>query len=138
MLRSVIAGAAQVRHDKLVGGFTLIRRQPTAAKIADVFGRLELILVSIVFHIVGEWWLILGLRYLIDFCPGTVIEATSHGVKGFAAGAVFYQVGYTCATLLAEVIIADMTSLRSRLFFSYTFASPYLVRSSSPATLMHC
>ena len=83
---------------------------------------------------------------------GTIVEATSTGVKSFCAGAVLYQVfshssedlcsiengtftnpspqiGYTCVVLLVEVIIADVTSLRSRLFFSYIPATPFIVRS---------
>ncbi|KAF1988282.1 siderochrome-iron transporter-like protein Sit1 [Aulographum hederae CBS 113979] len=96
VLRSVIAAAAQ----------------PTAAKIADVFGRVELILVSIVFYIIG-----------------TIVEATSTNVESFAAGAVIYQVGYTSVTLLVEVIVADITSLRSRLFFSFIPALPFIINT---------
>jgi SIT family siderophore-iron:H+ symporter-like MFS transporter len=51
--------------------------QPTAAKIADVFGRAELILVAIVFYTVG-----------------TVVETCAKNVETFAAGAVIYQVRY--------------------------------------------
>src|SRR5271156_2966234 len=84
VIRSVIAAAAQ----------------PTAAKIADVFGRVELIFISVVFYVVG-----------------TIIEATATNVQAFAGGSVLYQVGYTCIILLVEIIIADITSLRARLFF---------------------
>jgi SIT family siderophore-iron:H+ symporter-like MFS transporter len=49
--------------------------QPTAAKIADVFGRTEVLLLTIIFYVVG-----------------TIIEATSHSVQAFAAAAVLYQV----------------------------------------------
>lgn len=37
------------------------------------------------------------------------------------------QVGYTVVIVLIEVIIADITSLRSRLLFSYIPALPFLV-----------
>jgi SIT family siderophore-iron:H+ symporter-like MFS transporter len=90
----------------------LTRLQPTAAKIADVFGRAELVLVSIVFYVIG-----------------TIVEATSHEVKGFSAGAVLYQVGYTMIILLVEVIIGDLTSLRSRLFFSFVPALPFVINT---------
>jgi MFS transporter, SIT family, siderophore-iron:H+ symporter len=96
VLRAVIAAAAQ----------------PTAARIADVFGRVELILVSIIFYVLG-----------------TIIEACSSNVQAFAGGAVLYQVGYTCVILLVEVIIADITSLRSRLFFSYIPALPFIINT---------
>lgn len=96
VVRTVIAAAAQ----------------PTAAKIADVFGRVELILLSIFFYVLG-----------------TIIEAAALGVSGFAAGAILYQIGYTCCTLLVEVIVADVTSLRSRLFFSYLPATPFIINT---------
>ncbi|KAJ8104885.1 hypothetical protein OPT61_g10514 [Boeremia exigua] len=96
VLRSVIAAAAQ----------------PTAAKIADVFGRVEVVLLSILFYVLG-----------------TVIEAVGSNVQTFAAGAVFYQVGYTVMIVLIEIIIADITSLRSRLFFSYVPAIPFLINT---------
>ncbi|KFY85392.1 hypothetical protein V500_08459 [Pseudogymnoascus sp. VKM F-4518 (FW-2643)] len=96
VLRSIIAAAAQ----------------PAAAKIADVFGRVELVIIAIIFYVVG-----------------TIVEATSNGVTAFAAGAVIYQVGYTVIMLLAEVLIGDLTSLRSRLFFSYIPAAPFIINT---------
>jgi MFS transporter, SIT family, siderophore-iron:H+ symporter len=96
VLRSVIAAAAQ----------------PTAAKVADVFGRLELVAVSVFFYTLG-----------------TIVETCADGVKTFCAGAVLYQVGYTCVILLVEVIIADVTSMRSRVFFSYIPATPFVINT---------
>ncbi|KAH8710046.1 siderochrome-iron transporter-like protein Sit1 [Phaeosphaeriaceae sp. PMI808] len=96
VLRSVIAAAAQ----------------PTAAKIADVFGRVEVVLISIVFYVLG-----------------TIVEASSHSVEAFCAGAVLYQIGYTVVIVLIEIIIADITSLRSRLLFSYIPAAPFLINT---------
>lgn len=86
--------------------------QPTAAKVADVFGRLELIYVSITFYVVG-----------------TIIEASSHNVSTFAAGAVLYQIGLTIVTFLVEVIVADISSLRSRLLWSYIAATPFIINT---------
>jgi SIT family siderophore-iron:H+ symporter-like MFS transporter len=96
VVRTVIAAAAQ----------------PTAAKIADVFGRLELIYVSITFYVVG-----------------TIIEASSHSVSSFCAGAVIYQIGLTIVTFLVEVIVADISSLRSRLLWSYIAATPFIINT---------
>jgi len=95
VIRSVIATAAQ----------------PTAAKIADVFGQVELIFVSVVFNVVGT------------------IKATATNVQAFAGGSVLYQVGYTYVILLVEVIIAGITSLRTRLFFSCILALPFLINT---------
>jgi SIT family siderophore-iron:H+ symporter-like MFS transporter len=86
--------------------------QPTAAKIADVFGRVELVLVSIFFYVLG-----------------TIIESVAKNMATFAAGAVIYQVGYTMIILLVEVIIADITSTRARLFFSYIPATPFIINT---------
>lgn len=95
-VRAVIAAAAQ----------------PTSAKIADVFGRVELICLSIFFYVIG-----------------TIIEAVATNVKTFAAGAVIYQVGFTMIILLLEVVIADITSTRARLFFSYIPALPFIINT---------
>jgi MFS family permease len=48
--------------------------QPTLAKLMDVFGRFEVLVASILFYVIG-----------------TIVEATSHGVQGFAGGAILYQ-----------------------------------------------
>ncbi|RMZ83116.1 hypothetical protein DV738_g1206, partial [Chaetothyriales sp. CBS 135597] len=96
VLRAVIAAAAQ----------------PTAAKLSDVFGRVEMILLSILFYVVG-----------------TIVEATSNGVASFSAGAVIYQIGYTMIIFLLEVIVADLTSTRARLLFSYIPALPFIINT---------
>lgn len=90
-----------------------------------MFGRFEVVLISIVFYIIG-----------------TVVEATSNSVEAFAAGAVLYQIGYTVIIVLIEIIIADITSLRSRLLFSYVPAVPFLINTwisgdVSQAVLQH-
>ncbi|KAF4956341.1 hypothetical protein FGADI_3918 [Fusarium gaditjirri] len=95
-LRAVIAAAAQ----------------PTAGKIADVFGRVELICISVFFYTIG-----------------TVIEAAAKNLDTYSAGAVIYQIGYTMILLLVEVIIGDITSVRSRLFFSYIPALPFIINT---------
>ena len=96
VVRAVIAAAAQ----------------PTAAKVADVFGRVELLCASVVFYVIG-----------------TALEAASHDVATFAGGVVLYQIGYTMVLLLVEVIIADLTSTRSRLFFSCIPNLPFIINT---------
>ncbi|KAL5000019.1 major facilitator superfamily domain-containing protein [Aspergillus recurvatus] len=96
VLRNVIAAAAQ----------------PTAAKIADMFGRVELIFFSVFFYTLG-----------------TVIETAADNVQTFCAGAVIYQIGYTGIMFLVEVLIGDTTSTRSRLLFSYIPATPFIINT---------
>ena len=109
---------ASFNHHSLLATVATVRNviaaaaQPTAAKIADVFGRVELIFVSVVFYTVG-----------------TIVEASATSVSTFAGGSVLYQIGYTCVLLLVEVIIADITSLRARLFFSYIPALPFIINT---------
>lgn len=89
-----------------------VAAQPTAAKIADVFGRFEVVAASTVFYVVG-----------------TAIEASADSVEAFCVGAVTYQIGYSCTVLLMEVLIADISSMRARVFFSYIPAMPFLVNT---------
>ncbi|PLN79065.1 MFS general substrate transporter [Aspergillus taichungensis] len=96
VLRAVIAVAAQ----------------PTLAKIADVFGRIEVIILSVVFYTVG-----------------TIVEAAAKNTPTFCAGAVLYQIGYTGIMLLVEVLIGDTTSLRTRLIFSFIPATPFIINT---------
>lgn len=48
-------------------------------------------------------------------------------MESFCGGAVLFQFGYSAAILLLEVIISDLTSLQSRLLFSYIPAAPFLI-----------
>lgn len=86
--------------------------QPTAAKIADVFGRFEVVAVSTLCYVVGM-----------------AIESTASSVYAFCAGAIVYQVGYTSIVLLLEVLVADFSSMRARVFFSYVPALPFVVNT---------
>ncbi|KAJ4258779.1 ferrioxamine B transporter [Fusarium torreyae] len=96
VLRNVIAVAAQ----------------PTAAKIADVFGRFEVIAIATVLYTLG-----------------IAIEASAQSVEVFCTGSLIYQAGYTCIVLLLEVLIADFSSMRARVFFSYIPAIPFLINT---------
>lgn len=86
--------------------------QPTAAKIADVFGRFEVVAFSTVLYTLG-----------------IAIEASAGSVEAFCTGAIIYQIGYTCIVLLMEVLIADFSSMRARVFFSYIPAMPFLINT---------
>ncbi|KAK5993057.1 Siderophore iron transporter 1 [Cladobotryum mycophilum] len=86
--------------------------QPTAAKIADIFGRFEVVAVSTVFYVLGM-----------------MIESTSNSVYAFCAGTLLYQVGFTCIVLLLEILVADFSSMRARVFFSYVPALPFIINT---------
>ncbi|CAG8877804.1 unnamed protein product [Penicillium nalgiovense] len=84
--------------------------QPTAAKIADIFGRVELVTFSVFLYVVG-----------------TVVEAVAKNVSTYAGGSVIFQVGQSMIKALNSIIVSDLTSTRSRLFFSYTPIAPALI-----------
>ena len=96
VVRSVIAAAAQ----------------PAAGRVADVFGRFELVTLSMIFYLTG-----------------TIIESSSTTIEVFSVGTVLYQLGYTGTVLLTEIIVADITSMRSRVLFSYLPATPFLINT---------
>ncbi|KAF7180867.1 hypothetical protein CNMCM7691_010158 [Aspergillus felis] len=76
--------------------------QPTAGKLADAFGRVEILGLSIILYLVG-----------------TIVEATSTGLATFGAGAVLYTLGFTIVQTLVDILIADVTSTRLRLLATY-------------------
>lgn len=92
--------------------------QPTSAKIADIFGRVELICASVLFYTVG-----------------TIVEATAPSFRTMAVGGILYQVGYTMIILLIEVIVADITTTRARLFFTYVSAMPFIISTWISGTI---
>lgn len=86
--------------------------QPTYARLSDIFGRVELFVISIVFYSVGA-----------------IIESQSTNVQRFAAGAVFAQLGYSGVSLILQVSLADMSTLNWRLFASFIPALPFIINT---------
>ncbi|RDA91367.1 hypothetical protein CP533_0002 [Ophiocordyceps camponoti-saundersi (nom. inval.)] len=86
--------------------------QPTAAKVADVVGRFEVVAASTACYVLGM-----------------AIEASAGSVYAFCAGGIVYQVGYTAIVLVLEVLVADVSSMRARVFFSYVPALPFVVNA---------
>ncbi|GAA6024111.1 hypothetical protein JCM10207_003169 [Rhodosporidiobolus poonsookiae] len=85
---------------------------PAYAKIADTFGRIEMMLFCTVLYVVG-----------------TIVEATSSGIKSYCAGAVIFQAGYSAAVLVPYIVIGDLTSLRSRVLVSVIPYLPYIINT---------
>ncbi|EXJ81808.1 hypothetical protein A1O1_07873 [Capronia coronata CBS 617.96] len=84
--------------------------QPGLAKVADEFGRLELIYLSIIFYVTG-----------------TIVQACSKNVATFCAGAVLYQIGYTSIFLMMTILVSDISSLRDRMFYSTIPNMSYII-----------
>ncbi|ORX38194.1 siderochrome-iron uptake transporter [Kockovaella imperatae] len=103
---------AQISTVNVVRGIVAAAAQPAFAKISDYFGRISILFIAAMFYVVG-----------------TILCAASKDLAQFSGGALLYQFGYTGIQLLVEVIIADTTSLRSRLFFSYIPALPGVINT---------
>lgn len=86
--------------------------QPPYARVADRFGRIELLSFALFFYLLG-----------------TVIVSSSNGVDAFVTGQLLYQIGYTGLMLLIEVLIADLTGLKDRVLFSFLPALPFLINT---------
>ena len=79
--------------------------------LADVFGRVEVILVSIFFYIIGTLFYVKfgEILWVMLTMAGTIIEAVSSNVESFSAGAVFYQV---CAHFINQGSDGTLTVYR--------------------------
>ncbi|CCH42889.1 Siderophore iron transporter [Wickerhamomyces ciferrii] len=82
------------------------------ARISDVFGRLTLIFIVVIFYVMG-----------------TIIESQATNVQKFAAGAVFYSLGLTSLSLMLEVITSDFSNLNWRVVASFVVASPFIINT---------
>ncbi|KAL6354209.1 hypothetical protein LRP88_12543 [Fusarium phalaenopsidis] len=96
----------------VIRGVVAAAAQPLAAKLSDLIGRLPLFLIVALFYVVG-----------------TIVETCATQVQRFAAGALLYQIGYTCTLLVLEIIIADITSIRSRVIFVLLPNTPYIINT---------
>ncbi|KAK9455180.1 MFS general substrate transporter [Dipodascopsis uninucleata] len=85
---------------------------PFIAKLADVFGRLEILLLSVLFYSIG-----------------TIIESQAINVQRFAAGALFYQFGYSGTIVVLQMMAADFSFLNWRVFASFVPALPFIINT---------
>ncbi|ORY17758.1 MFS general substrate transporter [Clohesyomyces aquaticus] len=86
--------------------------QPVVVKIMDVFGRLELVFLSVILYSIG-----------------TIIEATSNSVPVYCFGSIIYNLGCLVIFYVAEAIVSDISSPRSQAFFAKIPALPLLATS---------
>lgn len=86
--------------------------QPTYARLSDVFGRFELLIISIIFYAIG-----------------TVIESQAFDIYRFAGGAVLYQVGYSGVIVIFQIILADFSNMNWRMAASFVPALPFIINT---------
>ncbi|KAL5612614.1 hypothetical protein BROUX41_004291 [Berkeleyomyces rouxiae] len=84
--------------------------KPTLAKVLDVWGRPQGYAISVA-----------------TLTAGLMLMAACNGVAMFAAGQVFYWMGYNGLTYTLNIFIADTSALKNRsLMFAFS-TSPYLI-----------
>lgn len=82
------------------------------ARLSDVFGRLVLFITAIVFYAMG-----------------TVIQSQSYDIERYAAGSIFYNLGYVGVVLVLLLIMSDFSSLRWRLLYQFVPTWPFIINT---------
>lgn len=80
------------------------------ARLMDIYGRLELYILSIVLYVIG-----------------TIVQSQATNLARYCVGAIFYQLGYTGIVLIIVIILSDLSSLRWRLFYTLVPAFPFII-----------
>lgn len=83
--------------------------KPPMGKIADVFGRLESLTISILLYTIGY-----------------IQQAASKNVETFASAQIFWAAGFNGLQILQQIFVADTTDLSNRALFSTLFDVPFL------------
>ncbi|ORX37004.1 major facilitator superfamily domain-containing protein [Kockovaella imperatae] len=86
--------------------------KPLMAKLADVMGRAETMLLVAVLYVLGY-----------------ILIATAHSIGQIAAGEIIYAFGYTGLQMLQQIIIADLTSLRWRGLATSLLTAPFIINN---------
>lgn len=95
---------------KVINAVAGAAANPVLARLSDVFGRLEILIVSILFYVVG-----------------TVIQSQAWNVERFAAGGVFSTVGSCGILLTIEVSMADFSTLKWRMLISHAPVAQFII-----------
>lgn len=96
VIRAVVAAASQFAY----------------ARLSDTFGRLQLLVVLILFYVVG-----------------TIITSQAYDIQRFAGGSVLYQIGYSGLMIILQLLIMDNSTLNWRMACSFIPALPFIINT---------
>lgn len=85
---------------------------PLYSRLSDIFGRIELIVVSVLLYVTG-----------------TIICTQAYDVTRYAAGMILYQFGLCGLAILFKVIAADFSNLNWRVFCTLISAAPFIINT---------
>ncbi|KAJ6084665.1 MFS general substrate transporter [Penicillium sp. IBT 16267x] len=96
----------------------------TAFILANIIGGVLKLPIG---KVLGLWGRAEGLMaFLVVYLVGMILLASCNGPKSFAAGYVFYWVGFDAIYLILEIFIADTSGMRNRAFAFGFSTTPYL------------
>lgn len=96
----------------------------TASILANIIGGVLKLPIAKTLNIWGR-----AEGYLVFFCVyllGIVILASSNGPDSYAAGYVFYWIGYDAVYLILDIFVADTSGLRNRAFAFSFVSTPFI------------
>lgn len=82
------------------------------ARLADLFGRLWIFITAIGFYAMG-----------------TIIQSQSYDIERYAAGSIFYNLGYVGVILVLLLIMSDFSSLKWRLVYQFVPTWPFIINT---------
>lgn len=92
---------------------------PCYARLSDIFGRLELFCISLVFRIIG-----------------LIIQSQAHDIQRYAGGVVLYSLGSSGSRFLWQINLSDASSLRYRLLAIAILNLPAIITTWSSGNVV--
>lgn len=96
----------------VITSVTSAAAQPIYSRLSDVFGRLEIFLVSVMLYVIG-----------------TIIQSQAHDVERYAGGAILYRFGYMGVISIVLFILSDFSAMKWRLFYTFVPTFPYIINT---------
>ncbi|CAI5758276.1 unnamed protein product [Candida verbasci] len=103
-----------------ITGISAAATNPVVSRLSDIIGRMELLVVSILFYVVG-----------------TIIEGQSPNIHAYVAGNVLYSIGFSSLLMVVLLIMSDFSSLRWRMFFTLAPSFGFIVNTWISGTVIN-
>ncbi|CCE65363.1 hypothetical protein TPHA_0K02330 [Tetrapisispora phaffii CBS 4417] len=81
------------------------------------------------FQIVFGRLYIIFLVAIVLYSVGTIIQSQAYDVQRYAAGAIFYNAGYSGVLFILLIILSDFSSLKWRLAYQFAPTWPFIINT---------